>query len=137
MRREGDGPHGALVHAARLAAAQVADVDDVVIDLDGADGTAALALAAQHAQGGRGDDLPQRSERQGGLGALEAVALPAEPADEGEIDAQRLDFNHLDSRRAAPYSPGAKKGAGDLAALAPGTLGRVDPDHDPASLSMR
>ena len=73
----GYGVFGAGLHAARIAAAEVADINESIKKFDGADGAGFLTRAAEGTYGGRNDYLAFRTQGKGIDGTVHTVALLA------------------------------------------------------------
>ena len=86
IRLIGNSVFGAGFDASRIAAAEVADVNESIKKFDGADGAGFFTRAAKDTNGGRNDDLAIRTEGKGIDGAVHAVSLLALLADIGAVN---------------------------------------------------
>ena len=83
----GYGVFGTGLNTSRIAAAEVADVNESIEQFDGADGAGFFTRATEGTYGGRNDDLAIRAQGKGIDGAGHAVALLALLADNRAVNA--------------------------------------------------
>jgi hypothetical protein len=104
-----NGSFGAGLHTAGPAAAEVADIDDVLENLQGPDGAVDFTGTAQGASC-RGDiDLTVRPDGQGFFRAFEAVSLAALDTDDGTIHSTLIQVENLDAGETGIDFPGVEK----------------------------
>ncbi len=129
FRFEDDGPLGAGLDTGGAAAAEVADIDDSLLDLDGPDRAVRLAGAAERAGRLADDDLAQEPDGDGVVRAAKAIAFAALGAGDRSVNARFVDLDDFNSGEAAADPSRAEEGAGDLATPTARAPGDVDADH--------